>query len=180
MSKERKGVCVIKPLLLCHSWTRDDDGAGRRPLCLGRTSPMGLFLRKFLLAFNMGQFPCLSKLYESLVAFVDGDAFSSLKQATPRTQETSGEMRAPPLSGAQHLTPRQLQLWAHGRALKLERNVGSASFESVEEEVSAILKLAPDLPRAFLLRALNCAMHKHQAGAFEALHKYFDYAQRHG
>lgn len=141
---------------------------------------MGLFLRKFLLALNMGQFPCLSKLYESLVAYVDGDAFSNLKQTRPMSDKNSGALQAARLSGGEHLTPRQLQLWAHSRALKLERDVGSASFESVEAEVGAILKLVPDLPRAFLLRALNCAMHKHQAGAFEALHKFFDFALRHG
>jgi hypothetical protein len=144
---------------------------------------LGLFLRTFLLGLNVGQFPALSALYGSLVAFVDGDAFSSLScSATAAGDEPHGS-QAPPdprWSGGQHLAPRQLQLWAHGRAVRLEQEVGMVSFEAVEAEVAALLSLVPDLPRAFWLRCLNCAMHKHQTGAFESLHKYFDFALRHG
>ena len=127
---------------------------------------MGLFLRKFLLALNLGQFPALCRLYESLVSFVDGNAFSSV--------------RGDEASDARHLTPRQLQLFCHSRTIRLEREMGQLSFEAVESEVQSILLLVPDLPRAFMLRSLNCALHNDQRGAFESLHKFFDFALRHG
>jgi hypothetical protein len=37
-----------------------------------------------------------------------------------------------------------------------------------------------DLPQAFFVRSLNCAVHGDFQGALEAHHRYFDFSARHG
>lgn len=40
--------------------------------------------------------------------------------------------------------------------------------------------MEPDLPRAYMLKCINCVQHRDERGAFEALQRYFDYAVRYG
>jgi hypothetical protein len=71
-------------------------------------------------------------------------------------------------------------MFLHERAARLALDLGSLSFDVVEAEIKGLLVHQPDLPRAHLLRALNCALHRDQVGASAAHHTYFDFAVRQG
>jgi len=78
------------------------------------------------------------------------------------------------------ISRRQLQYHLHCMAEELESRIGVVSSEQIEEEVSSMLNISPDLPRAHFVRYLNCLMHREYQGAVDSLHTYFDYCTRPG
>jgi len=65
------------------------NGAGCKPSSIGRGSPLGLFLRQFLLALNSGSFPALSRLYDGLLEHVD-EAFEGTLRDTAEALPVDG------------------------------------------------------------------------------------------
>jgi len=75
---------------------------------------------------------------------------------------------------------RQLQFHLHSMVEEIEAKIGTAAPQEVESEVSEMLSVTPDLPRAHFVRYLNCLMHREYQGAVDSLHTYFDYCMRSG
>jgi hypothetical protein len=185
---------------------RESPGARVRPTAIGRSSPFGLFIRRIVLSVNMGHFSALSSLYDRTLLYAAPPAASAGTGGSPQgvrakngalfllTASAFGDEAGAPLgdsrilpgtarlgdSATATLSPMQLQMLVHDAALRLERSIGSISFDAVEQNVQALLGLEPDLPRAFWIRFLNCTLHRNQQAAASALHRYFDYAIRLG
>jgi hypothetical protein len=137
-----------------------------------------------VLAVNANPFSGASRLYDQLVSYVDGQAWSD-EEREGRGMELSGRV----------LSPQQLQQYLTDKALELELQTGLIDYHSIESQVASgarticvpapphthtlssvqideMLRLEPDLPRAFWLRCLNCLHHRHERKAFEALHRW--------
>jgi hypothetical protein len=74
-----------------------------------------------------------------------------------------------------YLSPRQIQISMQNKTKALENKLGNISTEDLEYEITSMLSLFPDLPRAFFLRYLNSMYASDFDRAYESLLRYFDY-----
>lgn len=172
-----------------------------RPEKIGRDSYFGLFLRRVVLSIEAGHFVALSLLYDQLVTYItenpigtepDSSLFfhpgSNLSFSSKRACKDS-QLARPVVAmkicrffSLNAASPSQFQLNMHlqDAIMRLENNFGKLSFTAIEEYTKELLRLDPDLPRAYWIRFLNCSFHRNQQSAMAALHRYFDYALRVG
>lgn len=93
---------------------------------------------------------------------------------------SSAAQRKEPSVFRSFVSRRQLQYHLHMMAEEIESRVGIVPPQQVESEVSEMLRVTPDLPRAHFVRYLNCLLHREYQGAVDSLHTYFDYCMRSG
>eukprot|EP01125_Pyxidicula_operculata_P020612 TRINITY_DN7650_c0_g1_i1.p1 TRINITY_DN7650_c0_g1~~TRINITY_DN7650_c0_g1_i1.p1 ORF type:complete len:790 (+),score=114.30 TRINITY_DN7650_c0_g1_i1:31-2400(+) len=123
----------------------------------GMSSPMGLYMRKMYLAFQMMMFDGLPRLWEELCTYVD--------YSDPENGGYSGI-----------LSPFESEKFVNQQAEYIEKMIGTLSQQQIQEEIEKLKEIAPNLPKAHFLSYLNCVVHGEYEQAVENLHRYFDYA----
>eukprot|EP00940_MAST-03C_sp_MAST-3C-sp2_P000368 g368.t1 len=174
----------ITVCMLLHTYVRaesetDDVGDAKR----GRedwisahlpTSALGLYVRRFALAYEKMSFSALSRLFEDLTVYVrdatEGDVSTKCSSGSSFNAELS--------LSVSKLSRAQLQAYLASEALKVTSVVGTGDNHPgvTQAEISRLLELQPNLPQAYLFRYLNCMASQNLTGALDALHRYFDYA----
>ena len=155
----------------------DDDMSSlspNRPPHIAPQSIFGIFLRRIVLASNAMLFDHVAKLYGEVRKFIEDATNTSISddQGLPQAANSRSLLSR----HTAHFSPREMQEALYSKAKEVERGIGIKSFNEIENEVEAILSVAPNLPQAYFLRYLNCLSHQEYQGAIESLHQYFDYA----
>ena len=163
---------------LLHKDDDEDDDmkdlSPNRPPYIAPQSVFGIFLRRIVLASNAMLFDHVAKLYGEVRKFIEDSTNTIVSGAQDLSQAANARGFLPKHTA--HFSPREMQEALYSKAKEVERGIGIKSFNEIEDEVQAILSVAPNLPQAFFLRYLNCLSHQEYQGAIESLHQYFDYA----